>query len=142
MSSAWFLTNVAHDWPRPRRSRTERMYFCTVRLLTLMPSFKSLPRIRSAPHESVRGHHLPDQGDGLGCDSTFQVLGSRSPSAATPPATPGPVCGAIIRHTVSALDRAQPAMRRRSFILSFMSWRSARLLVFGRPLSEGAQSLW
>ena len=26
------------------------MYFCTVRLLTLMPSFKSSPRIRSAPH--------------------------------------------------------------------------------------------
>ena len=25
-------------------------YFCTVRLLTLMPTFKSSPRIRSAPH--------------------------------------------------------------------------------------------
>jgi len=49
MSLAWFLTKVAHVWPPPRRSRTERMYFCTVRLLILMPSFKSSPRIRSAP---------------------------------------------------------------------------------------------
>src|SRR5450432_3519512 len=50
MSLAWFLTKVAHVWPPPRRSRTDRMYFCTVRLLILIPSFRSSPRIRSAPH--------------------------------------------------------------------------------------------
>ncbi len=32
-----------------RRSCTS-LYFCTVRLLIVMPSFKSSPRIRSAPH--------------------------------------------------------------------------------------------
>jgi len=53
MRSAWFFRNVAQLWPPPRL-RTPRMYFWIVRLLTLIPSLSSSPRMRSAPHSRPR----------------------------------------------------------------------------------------
>ena len=52
--SAWFFTKVAQRWPPPLLSRTPRMYFWMVRLLTLIPSLSSSPRMRSAPHSRPR----------------------------------------------------------------------------------------
>jgi hypothetical protein len=86
MSLAWFLTNVAHVCPPPRRSRVERMYFCTVRLLILMPSFKSSPRIRSAPDSRFFLAISPDQADRLGGDPAFDAPGSGSPTPEHPKA--------------------------------------------------------
>src|SRR5712692_1092453 len=51
--SAWFLRKVDHVCPPPL-VRTPRMYFWMVRLLTLMPSLSSSPRIRSAPQSRPR----------------------------------------------------------------------------------------
>jgi hypothetical protein len=55
MRSAWFFRKVAQRWPLPPfLPRTLRMYFWMVRLLTLIPSLSSSPRIRSAPHRRPR----------------------------------------------------------------------------------------
>ena len=53
MSVAWFRRNVRQVWPRPARGRQARRYFWIVRLLTRMPSFRSSPRIRSAPQSAL-----------------------------------------------------------------------------------------
>ena len=47
MAPAWFLRKVAHVWPDCRRALG--ICFWMVRLLTVMPSFSSSPRMRSAP---------------------------------------------------------------------------------------------
>src|SRR5215475_9782930 len=52
--SAWFFTKVTQRWPPPLLPRTPRMYFWIVRLLTLIPSLSSSPRMRSAPHSRPR----------------------------------------------------------------------------------------
>ena len=55
MRSAWFFRKVAQRWPlQPFLPRTLRMYFWMVRLLTLIPSLSSSPRMRSAPHKRPR----------------------------------------------------------------------------------------
>jgi len=54
MRPPWLWRNVAQVWPPPQWFRTPRMYFWMVRLLTGMPSLRSSPRMRSAPHRRPR----------------------------------------------------------------------------------------
>jgi len=50
IAAAWLCKKVDHFCPRGWGVRTRLMYFWIVRLHTCMPSFRSSPRIRSAPH--------------------------------------------------------------------------------------------
>ena len=51
ISLAWFLTKVAHVWLDDGDFFAFGMYFWMVLLHALIPSFRSSPRIRSAPHK-------------------------------------------------------------------------------------------
>jgi len=44
---------VVQLWPRGGLRRTGRRYFCTLRFARRLPSFKSSPRMRSAPHRGL-----------------------------------------------------------------------------------------